>query len=354
MKNKKNNILPSFLVIALIITAFIYFYYKKVYVPQKEEIEKQNAKIARDARQFVIKNIVFDEYLILNENQNQNDIMAKLPLRLKPVDIKNFFEKFIENYKDIKINFNEINNENIKQASIELLNNDEIIFKARFVRNSKPKIAIILDDWGYNKDNIAYLEKIKYPFAVSVFPEHIYSKEIANLAIKNKKLVMLHLPMEPKRKLPPERNTLKINMSEGEIRYILNKFISEMNFIKGVNNHQGSLATTDKRLMNIVTKVLKENNLFFIDSLTDKQSIAFEIAKENNLLTNKRDVFIDNKKEFEYNEQQIEQLKKIAKKKGYAIGIGHDDIITLQALEKNMPLAETEGYEFVYITELLL
>ena len=165
---------------------------------------------------------------------------------------------------------------------------------------------------------------------------------------------MLHLPMEPKRKLPLEKETIMVSMSEGEIKFILDEIFSNIPFVIGVNNHQGSLATTDKRTMDIVMKILKEKNVFYIDSLTDSKSIAFKTAREINLLTNKRDVFIDNKKEIEYNEGQIGQLKKVAKKKGYAIGVGHDDPVTLQALQKNMPILEMEGYEFVYVTELLL
>lgn len=354
MKNRNKNILPAVLVIILIIGSIFYYYYKKVYIPKKEEILKQKVKISKEAREFAVKNILFDEYLIINENQNHTDIMAKLPIRFKPVDIKGYFEKFISGYKDVRLNFIEINNKNIKQALIELLHKDELIFKARFIRNSKPKIAIILDDWGYNNENFAYLEEIRYPFAISVFPGHAYSKEAAILANKNKKLVMLHLPMEPKRKLPLEKDTIKTNMSEAEIRFILDKIFSKLPFIMGVNNHQGSLATTDERVMGIIMRILKEKNLFFIDSLTDNKSVAFKTAKEINLITNKRDVFIDNQKEIEYNEGQIEQLKKVAKKKGYAIGVGHDDPVTLQALQKNMPLLESEGYEFVYVTELLL
>ncbi|MCX7698372.1 MAG: divergent polysaccharide deacetylase family protein [Candidatus Goldbacteria bacterium] len=352
MKNKK-NIIPAVIVIILIVCCFFYYYYKKICILEKERVLKQKIKISNAAREFVIKNILLDENLIINENQTQNDIMAKLPLRYNPVDINNYFKKFITDYENIKLNFSEINNDSIKQALIELFYNEELIFKIRFVRNSRPKIAIILDDWGYNKDNFKYIEEIKYPFAISILPGLIYSKDAASLASKNKKLVMLHLPMEPKRKLPLEKNTIKVNMSDGEIRYTLNKILSEIPYIKGVNNHQGSFATTDKRIMNIIMTILKEKNLFFIDSLTDEKSIAYKSAKENRILTNKRDIFIDNQKKVEYNEIQIDKLKKVAKKKGYAIGIGHDDYITLQVLQKRMPLLESEGYEFVYVTELL-
>ncbi|MCX8094394.1 MAG: divergent polysaccharide deacetylase family protein [Candidatus Goldbacteria bacterium] len=353
MKNRNKNIIPAVIIIILIVCCFFYYYYKKIYIPEKEIILEQNIKISNAAREFVIKHILLDENLIVNENQNHNDIMAKLPLRYNPTDINNYFKNFISSYKNIKFNFSEINNENIKQALIELFYNEQLIFKVRFVRNSKPKIAIILDDWGYNNDNFKYIEEIKYPFTISILPGLIYSKDAAYLANRNKKLVMLHLPMEPKRKLPLEKDTIKVNMSDGEIRYTLNKILSEIPYIKGVNNHQGSFATTDKRIMNILMSILKEKNLFFIDSLTDESSIAYKSARENKILTNKRDIFIDNQKKVEYNEVQIDKLKKVAKKKGYAIGIGHDDYITLQVLQKNMPLLESEGYEFVYVTELL-
>jgi polysaccharide deacetylase 2 family uncharacterized protein YibQ len=142
-------------------------------------------------------------------------------------------------------------------------------------------------------------------------------------------------------------------MSRGEVKYVVDAVTGEIPFFTGVNNHEGSLVTADARIMDIVLNELKQRNLFFIDSLTNSKSTACGEAKRLGVLTGKRNVFIDNKKEFEYNEKQISELKKAAKKNGWAIGIGHDDIVTLQALEKNMPLIESEGFEFVYAAELV-
>jgi uncharacterized protein len=351
--SKKNNILPALLVLALIIGAAGYLYYQKIYVPGVIEQEQQIKVTGREAEKLLIDRVLIDPLLFIQQNEETNDYMARLPLRFSADDIKGIFMRFAAAKKGVTAQCSEINNGKITEAVVEIRSGEDIACKIRLVRNSKPKIAVILDDWGYHDGNFQYLDRIKYPFTISVLPGLAHSREAAEIAHKDKKAVMLHLPMEPKKKMPLEKMTVKAGMSEGEVKYIVEKLIQNIPYFKGVNNHEGSLATENKRIMDIVLNELKQKNLFFIDSLTSPGSVAIPAARQAGVPANARSIFIDNKKEIEYNERQISRLKEAAKKKGWAIGIGHDDPVTLQALEKNMPLLEAEGFEFVYAAELV-
>jgi polysaccharide deacetylase 2 family uncharacterized protein YibQ len=353
LMSKKSNILPALLVLALIAAAAGYFYYKNVYMPKIKAQEESIKNIAADAKKFLIRDILIDELLMLSADDARGEYMAKLPMRFSTSDIKKLFNDFAAAHKGASSECSEINNGGANTAVVSIIFNADTICKIRLVRNTKPKIAVILDDWGYSSKDFGFLESLKYPYSVSVLPGLAYSKKAAQEAYKNKKEILLHMPMEPKKKMPLEKLTVKINMSEGEVRGIVDRLTEEIPYSTGVNNHEGSLATEDPRIMKIVLNELKARRLFFIDSLTAPKSVARKTATELGVLANARDVFIDNTKEIEYTEKQINKLKAVARKKGWAIGIGHDNPVTLRALEKNMPLFEEEGFEFVYAAELV-
>lgn len=351
--SKKNNILPGLLVLLLIAAAAGYYYYKNVYLPLRAAQEITVKKAAAAAEELLLKKILLDPLLYISKVDGQNEVMARLPARFSTSQIKAIFEKFMPAGKGLSVECVEINNDKTNSITVEIKHNNEVISKIRLVRNNRPKIAVILDDWGYNKKSFPYLESIKYPFTVAVLPGLSYSRAAAEAAHANTKAVMLHLPMQPQKDLPREKRVILTAMSAGEVKYVVEQLTGEIPFFTGVNNHQGSLVTEDKRIMGIILSEFKSRNLFFVDSLTSADSIAYDEARRLGVPAGKRDVFIDNKKELEYNELQIEELKKLAKKRGYAVGIGHDDVVTLQALEKNMPLIEAEGFEFVYAAELV-
>ncbi len=345
---KKDNL---FLIILLSIFAILLVYYALFYYPEKKKKKEiEIYKIKQKIKELVINDILKSPLLISFENENE--LNAKLPLRYKIAEINEIFKKNLSD-KNIIIDFKETNTEKSESAILQISYKNSSIYKVRFLRSKKPKIAIIIDDWGYNNKNLEFLNFIKQPFTVAVFPGHKYSSEICEKAQKSKKEILLHLPMQPKRNMPLEKNTIKKNMSENEIKYILNKALKETTGIIGVNNHEGSAATEDKRIMGILMKLLKEKKLIFVDSKTSDDTVGFFTAVKNNIPASIRDVFLDNKKERNYILKQINILKKVAKKKEYAVGIGHCNLMMLKTLSDEIDNIEKQNFEFVYISEIL-
>ena len=216
----------------------------------------------------------------------------------------------------------------------------------------KGKIAIVIDDWGYNLNNLHILKEIQYPLTVSVLPNLNYTKTVAQQAHKMGLEVILHLPLEPHEKSRLEKDTIMTYMDESTIKNIVIQDLLNISYASGVSNHMGSKATEDLRTMEIIFRELKKRHLYFLDSLVSPDSICFDSANKMQLHFAKRDVFLDNQEEPEYIKGQIEKLKIKAGIEGQAIGIGHDRKTTLEVIKKVMPELEKEGYKFVFVSQL--
>jgi len=216
----------------------------------------------------------------------------------------------------------------------------------------KGKIAIVIDDWGYNLDNVGLVGTIKYPLTAAVLPYLPYSRSIAEKFYKQRIEVILHLPLEPYEKIRLERNTILTSMKDSEIQFTLRKDLANLFYLKGVSNHMGSLASEDRRVMKIVFQELKKRKLYFLDSLVSPKSVCEDLARKMRLRFVKRDVFLDNNDDAGYIRQQLRELKLRAEQLGQAVGVCHDRRNSLLVLKEEMPRIEKEGFKFVFVSEL--
>ncbi len=217
-----------------------------------------------------------------------------------------------------------------------------------------PRIAIILDDWGNNRSLLKAAVDIHEPITLSVLPNLIHSREIADEAFQNHLGVMLHMPMEPKSKKERlEPHTIMTTTPDAEIASTLDAALQSVPHAEGVNNHMGSAATCDARVMKVFLSRLKEKGLFFVDSNTIKETVGPKIAKELGIPFAKRDIFIDNDPKKNSVEKQLLKAEVIALKMGFVVVIGHDKKATLEALKEMAPAIEKAGVRFVLVKELL-
>src|SRR3989338_2854864 len=198
------------------------------------------------------------------------------------------------------------------------------------------RIAIIVDDCGYNLQPCEIISKIKRPVTFSVLPALKYSTAVAQCAHYSEKEVMLHLPMEPHQNSDkyPDGYIIKTTMSNKKIERLIKDALATVPFAAGVNNHMGSKATEDTKTMKNVFSVLKADNLFFIDSMVTNRSVAQDLASAMGIPFAERNIFLDNNNDRSYIEGQFLQLAEIARAKGYAVGIGHARALTLQIIKE--------------------
>jgi polysaccharide deacetylase 2 family uncharacterized protein YibQ len=165
---------------------------------------------------------------------------------------------------------------------------------------------------------------------------------------------MLHQPMEPASdNMDPGPGSIDAEMSAHQIEAVLARNLDQVPLARGVNNHMGSKATASPQVMEVVLPFLAERGLFFVDSLTTSASVCREVADRTGIPIAVRDVFLDNVLTREHISGQLQKLKRVALKKGRAIGVGHFHPLTLRTIEELAPSLEQEGVEFVFVSEII-
>jgi polysaccharide deacetylase 2 family uncharacterized protein YibQ len=220
--------------------------------------------------------------------------------------------------------------------------------------SSDPRLAIILDDLGSDSAAAAAIFALPYSLTISVLPNHEHSVEIANEAQSRGYQVLLHLPMQSIANEQPEAQELRPGMPVEAVSSLVEQFLQEVPGVVGVNNHQGSQATSDSALMSELMPVLRDRHLFYIDSRTTTATVAYDTAQRDGVPSAFRNVpFLDDVAEVPAVRKQLELALRGAREKGQAIAIGHPHPATLQALREVLPKAQAQGVRLVFASELV-
>jgi polysaccharide deacetylase 2 family uncharacterized protein YibQ len=200
----------------------------------------------------------------------------------------------------------------------------------------RPKVAIIIDDLGYNSDLDFSFLNLNLELSLSILPSAPFTDVIVREANKKGREILLHQPMEPKfyPSVDPGPGTLLLSMNERDLRQVLDKNLKEITGAKGMNNHMGSSFTENREKMLVILQALKDRGLFYVDSRTTKGALGFEQAKKIGLSAAQRTVFLDNNPDPKAICAQIERLLEIAESFGSAIGIGHPYNETYEIIDK--------------------
>ena len=208
-----------------------------------------------------------------------------------------------------------------------------------------PKIAIIIDDIGYDKTMAKKFLALNAVLTFSILPYSPYDKSIARSVHSKGYDVMLHLPMEPDEypSINPGPGVLLTSMTPDQLIGQLNEDLDTFPFITGVNNHMGSKMTTISPQLNQIFSVLKAKRLFFIDSRTTPDTLCKPTAQLFKVPFAQKDVFIDHKPEREFIRKQIHRLILIAENHGEAVGIAHPHPETYDILREMLPELEQKA-----------
>lgn len=223
------------------------------------------------------------------------------------------------------------------------------------VPEKRAKIAIVIDDLGLSVPFTKQIAQVKAPLTVSFLPYGASDKTQVNMLKDAGFEVMLHVPMMPHVPAALAPVTLSPEMDKAETQAELNKMLNrfEGTGMRGINNHMGSLLTERVKNMGYVMEVLKKRGMYFLDSKTTGKSAAGKAAKEYGVAYIARDVFLDNKNEYNYIMGQFRQAEKVAEKNGQAVAIGHPYSQTLKVLQDWLKEADEKGFEVVHLSDLL-
>lgn len=215
------------------------------------------------------------------------------------------------------------------------------------------RLAVVIDDAGFDLESQRIYEEIGVPLTLAVMPNKMYTSEAAAEWSRYGMPVILHQPMEPVSGSGMEEKTILTSMSDEAIRYMLKESLEQIPQAVGINNHQGSRATTDARVMRVVMNELSHRGLFFFDSRTNTTTAADSAAASYGVPYARNDLFVDNSADEGEIRAMIQEGANRAKARGSYIIIGHCRPHTAAAFRDIVPQLQAQGIEFVYVSSLL-
>lgn len=197
-----------------------------------------------------------------------------------------------------------------------------------------PRVAIVIDDVGFEEGPALDMASLGLPLTFAVLPYQRHTRSLASRLRASGREVILHLPMEPQAypALNPGQGAISEEMQPAEIAATVRRALDEVPEAVGVNNHMGSRVTVDPVAMRAVLGVIRERGLYFLDSRTTSDTIAYDMARDMGIPALERSVFLDDRREESYIEGQVRELLRKAREQGAAVGIGHANRVTAAAL----------------------
>lgn len=211
---------------------------------------------------------------------------------------------------------------------------------------SAGSIVLIIDDLGFEGQPLDRAMALDPDISFAILPNGNRAAQVADRLNDRGFEILVHLPMEPMGEESPGENAILTSMSDAEITRLVRQNVRAVPHARGVNNHMGSRATADRRVMASVIGALPDG-MYFVDSRTGGESVAEDVARELNVRTAARHVFLDDVRTTSAVRQQVAALAQMAEERGIAIGIGHPNRVTLDVLAAEIPRLRARGFRFV-------
>jgi len=347
-------------------------------IPSKKRIRKKSKKISHTKRNIFIvivslmiislisfgyflgqKDIVKNVYdNAPKENYSTKELLddlSKIKTK-KPQDEKGAAERKVVKKtlsSDKKIEKKLLHEKSVpKEQKLAKIKSQKIKKKKDIVlayRGERPKLVVIIDD-VHTKAQLKAIKDLHMKVTPSIFPPYKLAPK-SNLLARGVDHYMIHLPMESgNRQFNTQYKTLKTSFSKGQMETRIKEIKALFPTAKYINNHTGSVFTDNYQAMRTLYQLFRKYGFVFLDSRTIGSTKVKKIAHEFGDAYVARDIFIDNKHDIAYIHKQLAQAVSIAKKKGYAVAIGHPHKVTMQALRSSKQILK--DVELIYIDEI--
>jgi uncharacterized protein len=218
-----------------------------------------------------------------------------------------------------------------------------------------PAIAIVMDDMGDRKQTGYRALQLPANLAFAFLPGAPYAREQAEIAHALGREVLLHLPLEAASGgIQRYAFGVGVDTTPEDVAARVQTALTLIPHVRGVNNHQGSLATARRALMDgIMAELRFYGGLYFVDSVTSGRSVAVDAARARGLPAARREVFLDAEPGEAFARAAWFQLIARARREGAALAIGHPHDATLRVLEQELPRLAHYGVRMVAPSELI-
>jgi hypothetical protein len=217
-----------------------------------------------------------------------------------------------------------------------------------------PRIAVVVDDLGGQREAFDGLREIRRPLTVAVLPARPQSASIARDAARAGMEVLLGLPMEPYRypEVDPGPGTLLMSMPPAEIQQVVGGHLEGLAAVVGVMNRMGSRLTENRPRMRALLEVLAARRLFLVDAYTSSQSVAFDEAREAGVRAARRQILVDHSGGETGDRARWDEVATWAERRGEVVVVAHGHPLTVRLLKEYVPRWEARGLRLVPVSQL--
>ena len=230
--------------------------------------------------------------------------------------------------------------------------------RPRLTQPSKEAIVekwlyVVIDDVGYDSNLLTPFLQTGIPMTFAILPQLIDSLTSAEIIQANDMDIIMHLPMEPIGDQNPGPGAIMIDLDATQIADRLEQNLASVPGARGINNHMGSLATSDLRIMSILFELLESKRLYFLDSRTSHLSVGREIATQHDITYLERNVFIDHEPHEAFIRNALDEGIQIAERNGHSILIGHVGVpLIAHVLAEREAELRADNYRFGLLHQL--
>jgi hypothetical protein len=217
-----------------------------------------------------------------------------------------------------------------------------------------PRVAVIVDDLGSQRDILDGLREIRRSLTVAVLPGRPLSAALAREAARAGMEVLLGLPMEPYRypAVDPGPGTLLMSMPPAEIQQMVGSHLESVGPAVGVVNRMGSRLTEDRARMRAMVEILAARRLILVDAYTSSQSVAFDEARDAGVRAARRQILVDHAGGEAGDRIRWDEVAGWAERRGEVIVVAHGHPLTARLLKEYVPRWEARGLRLVPVSQL--
>ena len=126
----------------------------------------------------------------------------------------------------------------------------------------QPRVAIIIDDLGYQLETGRRAIELPGPVTFAVLPGTPRGADLAEWAHRRGKEVLLHLPLQANGADPDDEPiAIDLDMSRATLASAFDTALSSVPHVVGVNGHRGSLLTRHPGYLDLVQAFIREDPL---------------------------------------------------------------------------------------------
>lgn len=307
-------------------------YFQDTYQVKKEEIKKES--------------LTTQESSTLSEETPKQTFKEKIQTKVAKLLTKK--EDTWEEYTDeFEKEYIDLEKQIFRQKQIKVTKPIKKESKTTLIDN-RPKLAIVIDDVTI-QSQVNKIRNIGFDITMAFLPPTSGHRNSAKIA-QGLPFYMIHFPMQATNFKHEEENTLHIGDSYEKIEKRVAQIRKWYPNAVYTNNHTGSKFTSHDQSMDYLIRALKKYDFIFVDSRTTSKTVVRKYTDKYGLPYITRNIFLDNKQDYKYIQNQLKKAIRIAKKTGSSIAIGHPHNITLKVIKESKHLMK--GLNLVYIDKI--